>query len=677
MTFYAGFVVPFVVGTGVLFAVILYKYVRWFVRLPRRDKLLVRKNFFSVQTLKGVWECISECLLHRKIWRANLLLGYMHTAFALGWALLIAVGWVETVAYLGGRFVPLQGHIFFKYFTTSLDHGPRWGVDFEAVMDLLLLYVLSGLVLAVFKRFRSRALGMKRTTKLTLGDRIALTSLWFVFPMRLVAESFTSGIHGSGGFLTGSLGEALTGVFPAGAMPELELAAWWGYSIALGVFFVAMPFSRYMHIFTEVPLIFLRRWGLRSGEHERSFDHFQLEACSRCGLCIDPCQLQRDAGFRNVQSAYFIRDRRYNRLTRYVADNCLLCGRCQRSCPVGLELDTLRLNSRHTLSGTPPDGRFDYAKSYELRVTSCKATRQSAAAPTRRAEKDQPLLGDRLPVISNGVEKNVSHSQISTPPKIGFFAGCMTLLSPKILTSMERIFAAAGDDVWWVDRDGGVCCGRPLKLSGDVDAAREMMAINTELFRNQGITLLITSCPICLRVFREDYRLEGVEVLHHSEYFARLLAAGRLDVAGAVRESMVSGAGADTAISAGLSAGAGAGSGSGMHGRVTYHDPCDLGRGCGVYDAPRDVIRAVLGDEALVEPAETGPEALCCGGSLANTAIGDGAQTAMSRAVGRAFEATGAGEVVTGCPLCKKTLARGTTLPVVDLSELLAAAIRK
>jgi Fe-S oxidoreductase len=598
LTFYSGFVVPFIVGTSVLFAVILYKYVRWMVRLPRNDKKLIRRNFFSVATLKAAWECVAECLLHRKIWRVNPLLGYMHTSFALGWALLIAVGWLETTAYLGNRFVPLQGHIFFKYFTTSLPHGPRWGVNFEMVMDLLLLYVLSGVVLAVFKRLRSRALGMRRTTRLTFGDRVALSSLWFVFPMRLLAESFTSGIHQSGGPITGGLGRVLAGVVPAAAMPGWEIAAWWGYSIALGVFFVAMPFSRYMHIFTEVPLIFLRRWGIRSGVREKSFDHFQLEACSRCGLCIDPCQMQRNAtGLEQKQSVYFIRDRRYNRLTRGVADSCLMCGRCEGRCPVGLELNALRLNSRHALHNTPADDRYAYARG---RDTS------------------------------------------SGEGGVGYFAGCMTLLSPRILKSMERVFAAAGEDVWWADRDGGVCCGRPQKLAGEVDAARDMMRLNTELFAKHNITTLVTSCPICLKVFREDYSLPGIEVLHHSEYFAQLIASGRI------------------ALTDGGES-------------YTYHDPCELGRGSGIYDAPRTVIRAA---GTLLEPAETRENALCCGSSIAGNAISGAAQTSIGKAVGRAMEASGAANVVTACPLCKKALARATQLPVVDLAEVVAGRLR-
>lgn len=591
LTFYHGFVIPFIVGTAVLFSVILYKYLRWFVRMPAADKRKVRTNLFSVATLKGVWEVFTECLLHRRIWKVNPVLGYMHTSLALGWFLLIVVGWVESIAYLGWGFIPLQGHIFFKYFTTSLDHAPVWGIDFEALMDLLLLFVLSGVALAWFKRVYSRMTGMKKTTKHTLGDRIALGALWFVFPMRLMAESFTSGIHGSGGFLTGSLGGALAAAIPPSAMPEFELTAWWMYSAALGVFFVSMPFSRYMHIFTEVPLIFMRRWGIRSEEREKSFDHFQIEACSRCGICIDPCQLQSAAGFNSVQSVYFIRDRRYNMLSKKVADNCLMCGRCEERCPVGIELNALRLNSRHKFHNTPADGRYDYVKGLDL------------------------SQGDG---------------------RTGYFAGCMTLLSPRILKAMESIFSAAGEQVWWADRNGGVCCGRPLKLSGDIDAARDMMSYNLNLFRKHRITTLVTSCPICLKVFREDYRLDGVEVLHHSEYIKRLIDTRRISLRPDEE-------------------------------RITYHDPCELGRGCGIYDEPREILQAV---GELLEPSETREMSLCCGSSIANTAMNNLGQMHIARSVGERFQATGAETVATSCPLCKKAIARGTVLKVQDLAEI-------
>ncbi len=593
MTFYAPFCLPFILGAAVMFLTLAWKWGRWLWLLPRRDKMRLLRGLPTRRTFEAVGEVISESLLHRRIFRVNPLLGYMHMSLAFGWFLLILVGWIETVAYIGFRYVPLQGHVFFKYFATSLEHKPL----FDFLMDALLLFVLSGVALAWGKRFYSRAMGLRRTTKHVPGDRVALSALWFIFPARLIAESTTCAIYGGGGFLTGSLGgwmAAHIGVMP---LLTLESVAWWFYSSCLGVFFVALPFSRYMHIFTEIPLIFLRRYGIRSSEKESSYDNFQVEACSRCGICIDPCQLQSVLGINDVQSVYFLRDRRYNHLRLQVADNCLMCGRCAEKCPVDIDLNTLRLNSRDRMHNVPDERRYDYFKGLD---------RSSGAG------------------------------------KVGYFAGCMTLLTPRTLAAMTTIFESAGEEVWWADRDGGVCCGRPLKLAGETDSARKMMKYNTDLFRKHGITTLVTSCPICLKVFREDYDLPGIEVLHHSEYILRLIRAGRLTL---------------------------------EHGttRFTYHDPCELGRGSGIYDEPRAVIEAV---GELLEPASTRENALCCGSSVANTAISDGQQVQIARSVAAELEATGAEVIVTACPLCKKAIGRGTRGEVRDLSEIVAASLK-
>ena len=593
MTFYAPFCLPFILGAALMFLIVAWKWGKWLWLLPHEDKMRILRGMPSRRTFAAIGEVVSESLLHRRIFRVNPLLGYMHMSLAFGWFLLILTGWIETMAYLGVRWVPIQGHIFFKYFATGLEHKPA----FDFLMDLLLLFILSGVALAWGKRFWSRAMGMRRTTKHVLGDRLALSALWFIFPARLVAESVTCALYGGGGFLTGSIGgwmAAHIGVMP---LMTLESVAWWFYSSCLGVFFVALPFSRYMHILTEVPLIFLRRYGVRSGEKESSYDNFQVEACSRCGICIDPCQLQSVLGINDVQSVYFLRDRRYGHLRLQVADNCLMCGRCVEKCPVNIDLNTLRLNARDRMRNVPDERRYDYFK---------------------------------------GLDRS------SGTGKVGYFAGCMTLLTPRTLSAMSAIFDAAGEEVWWADREGGVCCGRPLKLAGETDSAHKMMKYNADLFRKHGITTLVTSCPICLKVFREDYDLPGVEVLHHSEYILRLIRAGRLTP---------------------------------EHGttRFTYHDPCELGRGSGIYDEPRAVIEAV---GELLEPASTRENALCCGSSVANTAISDGQQVQIARAVAGELEATGAEVIVTACPLCKKAIGRGTKGEVRDLAEIVAGALK-
>ncbi|MCL2561526.1 MAG: (Fe-S)-binding protein [Rikenellaceae bacterium] len=594
LRYYDHFVLPFTVGMLVLFTVIIYKYVRWFVRMPKEDRRLVARGIFTKKTAQATGEVACEALGHRKIWRVNPTLGYMHMSLALGWFLLIVVGWIEATVHFSGELTAPHTHVFFKFFGPT-SHPTMTGKFINFMMDFLLLFVLSGVALAWFKRLRSKALGMRRTTRHTLWDRVAMTALWMIFPVRLVAESAASGIDGSQSFLTGAIGRWMVDEFGIAQVFNISAVAWWVYSLVLGAFFLAMPFSRYMHIFTEIPLIFMRRYGVRSGERASSFDHFQIEACSQCGVCIDPCQLQADAGINHVQSAYYLRDRRYNRLRREVAENCLMCGRCEAKCPVGIESNTLRLNSRSRLNDQPAEGRYEYLR---------------------------------------GVDGSCGEG------RTGYFAGCMTMLTPATLSAMEKVFAAAGEDVWWADRNGGACCGRPLRLLGEIAAAQRMTDHNVELILRQGVTILVVSCPICLRAFRGEPRLADIEILHHSQYILRLVEQGRILMS------------SDTMS-------------------YVYHDPCELGRGCGIYDEPREVLRR-LG--TLAEVSQNREHAFCCGGSLANAEIDSTQQDAIARTLMAQFAATDARVIVTACPLCKKMLARHSSRArVADISEVAAA----
>ena len=154
MTFFAKFCIPFIVGATIMFAAIVIKYLSWLRNLPKKDWILIIKNILTWRSITALWEVVCESLLHRRIFKVNPKLGYMHMSLAFGWFLLIAVGWMETVAYMGFSWVPLQGHVFFKYFV------PLNGIEghkpmFDFVMDLLLLFVLSGVVMAWLKRARS------------------------------------------------------------------------------------------------------------------------------------------------------------------------------------------------------------------------------------------------------------------------------------------------------------------------------------------------------------------------------------------------------------------------------------------------------------------------------------------------------------------------------------------
>src|SRR5665647_72216 len=226
-------VIPFVVGTLFLIITIAFKYIRWINRLDSGQSAAIRKNIFTTKTIHAVAEIFREALMHRKIYKKNHLLGYMHISLAFGWFLMIVIGKIESSFYYNTFFGKPWLGIFFKYFART-PHHYFMIIPFSFIMDLLLLVTLSGVCLALFKRIRSRSLDIKKTTNHIISDRIALTALWCIFPLRLLAESSTAEIAGNGSFLTGTVGYLLAPL----SVDHIELPLWWAYSICLCIFFI-------------------------------------------------------------------------------------------------------------------------------------------------------------------------------------------------------------------------------------------------------------------------------------------------------------------------------------------------------------------------------------------------------------------------------------------------------
>ena len=99
-----------------------------------------------------------------------------------------------------------------------------------------------------------------------------------------------------------------------------------------------------MHIPAEILFIFLRNYGIRLKKRENTFSRVQVFSCSRCGICLDVCQLNK-ANI-HTQSVYVLKSIRNENLSDEVLFNCLLCGKCQQVCPVGIELSDLRITQR-------------------------------------------------------------------------------------------------------------------------------------------------------------------------------------------------------------------------------------------------------------------------------------------------------------------------------------------
>lgn len=586
--YYDPFVLPFTLGMLILMVYLLVKYGTWFWQLDAQDKKKIRYRLLTRRTLIALREIVAEGLIHRKIFKVNPRLGYMHMSLAFGWFLLILFGNFQAQFYTRTMLHPPYFPIFFNFFVTTSEEY-LFKASFEFLMDLFLLIVLTGLFIAISKRFYSRIVGLKKTTKLKFFDKLALTSLWFIFPLRLLAESFTSGLYNNGDFLTGSLGS----FFARHLMVEkLALPAWWGYSLALGFFFVALPYSRYMHIPAEVLLIFLRKYGVRTRREFTSYSDIEVRSCSRCGICIDACQINNALGINNIQSVYFLRSIRERSVGDEKLFTCMLCGRCENICPVGIQLSDLRMTQRN----------------------------------------------------KNGVQ-NTSTYDFLVPPKykvadVLYFAGCMTHLTPAIKKSMLKIFDIAGVNYYFMDSDKEACCGRPLIQSGHYENAAKLMEYNKKLIRQSKAKVLVTSCPICYKTFKEDYKL-NIHVMHHTEYILKLVEVGIL------------------LLEKGDS-------------KVVYHDPCELGRGLGIYEEPRILLNKVA---RLLHPDEERENAFCCGGSLGSFNLSTQQRNIIRDDALAKLMKPNPDKLITACPLCKKTFSKGTKVQVLDIAELVAASV--
>lgn len=646
---YSNFVIPFVVGISFMLIWLTVGLIRLLAKIPADDRRRFWKSLITPKiALKNIKDLFCDCLFHTKIWKRKPLLGYMHSSIAFGWFMLIVLGHIEVALFVpkhlawtdGGLFYP----IFYRFFVwINPGHVTLRGWFFFFLMDFFLLYVLTGVGMAIFKRFRSIVLGMRHTTKPSLADRVALYSLWMIFPLRLLAESFTADLSG-GSFLTVPVNHLWHWIF---GDKLFFMPVWWAYSICLGLFFAAMPFSRYMHILTEVLWILLRNAGIQPRHPRKGVAEAEIYACSSCGLCLDACPMNVQKKNLKYSSVYFIRFlRRHNeKKINAIADKCLMCDKCHALCPVGVDAPALRRAQRATVNNSLP---YDYSYLMEgslgsnsssvstcVAANACSITAGSVAS-TRTATAHASLT-DPSPSLTEPVEVTTNIQKTSEDWKVIYFAGCMTHLTPRIIKSVEKVFKSAGVNYIFADRDGGICCGRPLMLAGKTDAAYETISANRKMILGSGCRTLVLSCPICYKIFKDEYALEGVEVLHYTQFIKRLVDEGKLK----------------------LTAG---------DERIVYHDPCELGRGCGVYKEPREVL-AQAG--TLVKATKEGDESICCGGSLGSLTLDTRDRAKITESSVANLLANNPQTIVTACPLCLKTFSESVpeTVKVQDFAE--------
>jgi Fe-S oxidoreductase len=350
-----------------------------------------------------------------------------------------------------------------------------------------------------------------------------------------------------------------------------------------------------------------------------------------------------------------------------VVYNCQLCGACDVSCKYALEMEVLEPIN-------------------ELRI---KCVADGHTLPSldkvieglRESGAMMPGAGEGRGKWAEGLDIKDASAQ---PAKVLYHAGCRTCYDedrwPAARAAISLLRKAGVD--FGILGDDEACCGGRAYQMGYEKEFLEQAGRNMELFRRSGVEMLVTGCADCYHAFKvlyDKFGLKGnLEVLHTTEYLARLLDEGRLKPEKEVKA------------------------------RVTYHDPCRLGRlgePCvpwqgqkdtghwrvfdppkeyrrgtyGVYEPPREILRRIPGLE-LAEMDRKKEYAWCCGagGGVAEANPGFARWTAEERL--REAAATGAKALVTACPGCGKSFAdalkgTGNDLKVYDIAELLAQAV--
>ena len=233
-----------------------------------------------------------------------------------------------------------------------------------------------------------------------------------------------------------------------------------------------------------------------------------------------------------------------------------------------------------------------------------------------------------------------------------YHAGCLLSFDPELWSvprSSLEIFDAAGIRVGIMGKEESCCGGRAHEM-GYIGEFTKYAEHTIQTFNSLGVNTVVTSCSDGYSFFKSLYPKTGVsmnfEVMHMTEYLNKLLEAGRI---GFKHEVPV---------------------------KVTYHDPCHLGRHLspGLYDSPRDVLKAVPGLQ-LVEMERIRENSWCCGaGAGVSQANPDLALWTANERL-REAKATGAAAIVTSCPWCErnfKDAARkyGSGLQVFDIAEV-------
>jgi heterodisulfide reductase subunit D len=366
-----------------------------------------------------------------------------------------------------------------------------------------------------------------------------------------------------------------------------------------------------------------------------------LRTCIQCGTCSASCPTAYAMDYTPRQLWKLIqlglKDEVVNSRTFWL---CTTCKACTVRCPRGIDLTQTMLMLK------------EYAVREELTVPEGIGVLRETVTTRHNISGDE---NESRLIWAENLEHRPEGLAGRKGAEVLYFVGCVSAFYPQaysipqaLVQILERAgtsFTTMGGQEW--------CCGYPLYGAGMKDLVAELATHNLDRVKELGCTKLVATCPSCFyawtHVYPELVELPAeLEILHATQYLAQLLEQGSLSLGPVERI-------------------------------VTYHDPCDLGRKSGVYEAPRVLLNSIPGLEFREMPSH-GENAMCCGGG-GDVEISD-RQVTGEVGVQRMQQAqeTGAEVVVSACQQCKRTLLTGARqakirMRAMDVSELVLESI--
>jgi Fe-S oxidoreductase len=566
----------------------------------------------------------------------------------------------------------------------GLSLPPAFEALYRSILDMAALFVIAAVIVAVIKRYIVKPKRLQREE--SLKEHIIMALLFTTMIVLMALHYGTEALKYSaynispspiiGGLLANSLTSA--GMSPA-TLSATYTALWWiNYVILLGAL-VYTPYSKHLHPLFSPANIFFRPLGPKgalepvSAEETQNFGVSKLQdftwkqlldlySCTWCGRCHAACPAQLSG--KNLSPREIILNLKDylleegpgllkgkaeassnmigDVLTEDALWACTTCAACVEACAVKVEHVRRIMDLRRNLVLT--QNKMPETAQVMLR------NMQSRGHPWAGIQSLR-LRGD----WTDGLDVKVLADGDAADTL--FWVGCTGALverNVKATISMTRVLKAAGVD-FAVLGEAETCCGDPARRAGYEFQFQMMAEQNIETFKSHNIKHIVTSCPHCYNTLKNEYPQYGgdFKVVHYTQFIGNLIAQGKLKLA------------------------------NGLNSRLTYHDPCYLGRYNGVYQEPRQILQSIP-QTNLLEMARTRNKAFCCGGGGGHMWIEEQSGTTKINQM-RLDDAlkTGAEQVVTACPYCLQMFEEGIehknikdSLKAKDLVEIVEAAMQ-